>query len=60
MAQPAGTDAGHPRPLRVLHLRSVPQTGPHTSTGMWEEGGRRAEEERRGGDCYDQRRCMTQ
>ena len=39
VAQPAGTDAGHPRPLRVLHLRSVPQTGPLTSTGMWEEGG---------------------
>ena len=38
MAQPAGT-AGHPRPLKVLHLRSVPQTGPLTSTGMWEEGG---------------------
>ena len=65
VAQPAGTDAGHPRPLRVLHLRSVPQTGPLTSTGVWEEGGeRRGGEWRggggRGGDCYDQGKCLTQ
>ena len=39
VVQPAGTDAGHPRPLRVLHLRSVPQTGSHTATGVWEGRG---------------------
>ena len=41
MVQLTGSDVGYPRTLRFLHLRSVPQTGPYTSTGEYE--GRRGE-----------------